>query len=564
VRTTKIEPSPAPARLERRGQEPGSFAPLFWWIAVAGVILLSLGLNLWSIDHGLPQIYNPDERAHFVPKAVRFFASGGFDPDYYLNPPGFTYLLYGVFWAWFGGGEKVLSATWQDIFLVARVTAAILGSLSVLLVYLVGGRFFNRRVGLVSAALMAVAFLPVYQSKLAVNDVPALVPVSLALLGAGGILRSGRRIDYLLAGGGVGLAVATKYTAGMVLLAVLTAAAFDLHRRRHEALPAVALGAFCAVGAFVLANPYSVLDPQEYFSSLDVFSVTPPGSRKLGQAELNGFLHYLWVFSWGFGWLPSLTAIAGAVLMVRRNLIAAVILIPAPVLYLVFMGMRGGFISRYMLPAFPFVAILAGYGLCALAQAILARHRRFLAGGLVVGLMALSAQSIVHDVHVGFVRTRTNTRERALDWMLANVPSGTKVAVEPINMFPEDPRIESVATIERRQLSPWRLFHWTQPYLSSLNPALLDVLQRRGVCWVVTGTSQKGRALSERERLPQAIAYYEALEQRGELVFRSSPYKVGAEAVPFNFDWSNNHYPLAYERPGPEIDVYRLREKNCS
>jgi hypothetical protein len=564
VTVTEKVPTPARwlnARLQRK---PGSRSPFLWWIVVTGVILVNLGLNLWGIDHGLPRIYNPDERAHFVPIAVRFFASGTFDPNYFLNPPGFTYFLNGVFRAWFGGSENVLSANWSELFLVARVTVAVLGSLSVLLVYLVGSRFFTRRVGVASAALMAVAFLLVSQSKHAVNDVPALIPVAVALLGAGGIVRSGRWLDYLLAGGGVGLAVGTKYTAGMVALAVLTAAAFDLRRRRHEALPAVALGAFCAVGAFVLANPYSVLDPQEYFSSLDVFSMTPPGSRKLGQAEVNGFLHYLWVFSWGFGWLPSLTAIAGAVLMVRRNLIAAVILIPAPVLYLIFMGMRGGFVSRYMLPAFPFVAILAGYGLCALTQAILARHRRFLAAGLVAGLMALSAQSIVHDVHVGIVRTRTNTRERALDWMLANVPSGAKVAVEPINMFPEDPRIESRATTERRQLSPWRLFHWTQPYLSSLKPALLDVLQRQGVCWVVTGTSQKGRALNERDRLPQAIAYYEALEQRGELVFRSSPHKAGAEAVPFNFDWSNNHYPLAYERPGPEIDVYRLREKNCS
>jgi hypothetical protein len=30
--------------------------------------------------------------------------------------------------------------------------------------------------------------------------------------------------------------------------------------------------------------------------------------------------------------------------------------------------------------------------------------------------------------------------------------------------------------------------------------------------------------------------------------------------VPFSFDFSFNYYPLQYDRPGPEIDVYRLRD----
>ena len=29
------------------------------------------------------------------------------------------------------------------------------------------------------------------------------------------------------------------------------------------------------------------------------------------------------------------------------------------------------------------------------------------------------------------------------------------------------------------------------------------------------------------------------------------PYRDGEGPVEFNFDWSFNHYPRAYERPGP-------------
>ena len=54
---------------------------------------------------------------------------------------------------------------------------------------------------------------------------PTLAPLTLSLLGSAGVLRKGRVRDYLLAGIGLGLACATKYTAGIVLVPLLAAAA---------------------------------------------------------------------------------------------------------------------------------------------------------------------------------------------------------------------------------------------------------------------------------------------------------------------------------------------------
>ena len=74
---------------------------------------------------------------------------------------------------------------------------------------------------------MAVAFLPVFYSHLALNDVPTLAPVALALYAAAGVMRRGRRRDYVLAGVAIGLAAATKYTGGVVLACLLVAAVED-------------------------------------------------------------------------------------------------------------------------------------------------------------------------------------------------------------------------------------------------------------------------------------------------------------------------------------------------
>ena len=84
------------------------------------------------------------------------------------------------------------------------------------------------------AACSAAAFLPVFYAHLALNDAPALAPVALGLDGAAGVLRSGRCRDYAIAGLGFGLAAATKYTAGIVVVCLIAAAVLAPRDRAHR------------------------------------------------------------------------------------------------------------------------------------------------------------------------------------------------------------------------------------------------------------------------------------------------------------------------------------------
>ncbi len=70
--------------------------------------------------------------------------------------------------------------------------------------------------------------------------------------------------------------------------------------------------------------------------------------------------------------------------------------------------------------------------------------------------------------------------------------------------------------------------------------------------------------LGEAGEVPAALAYYDALRDRGRVVYHVRPWAAGADAVPFSFDFSFNSLPLSYERPGPEITIYRLRGGRCS
>src|SRR3954471_12209308 len=152
---------------------------LGWPAALAGVFLGSLTLRLVGISSGLPYVYNADENSHFVPRAIGMFGHS-LNPDYFVNPPAFTYLLHAVFAVGYGGREGVSHAFATDpgaVFLVGRISAAVCGVVAVGLLFFAGARLFDRRVGLLAAGLLSVSFLPVFYSHLALNDVPTLVGV---------------------------------------------------------------------------------------------------------------------------------------------------------------------------------------------------------------------------------------------------------------------------------------------------------------------------------------------------------------------------------------------------
>ena len=99
-----------------------------------GVILVAACCSrLWGIKQGLPYSYNFDEATHFVPRAIAFFCHD-LNPHYFLNPPAYSYLLHLVLELWFGSGDAVRAAYTSDptaVFVVARVVAAVLGTVAV-------------------------------------------------------------------------------------------------------------------------------------------------------------------------------------------------------------------------------------------------------------------------------------------------------------------------------------------------------------------------------------------------------------------------------------------------
>ena len=391
----RLPPEQLQAALRRRREPAGGGGMRAWWV-LGAIVVLALALRLWHLDHGLPYAYNADEELHFVPVAVKMFG-GSLNPRYFENPPALTYLLFLVFKLRFGFGRDLIAQFRADpeaAYLTARVVVALIGTLVVGLVYWAGARFSDRRAGLAAAALMAVAFLPVFYSKHALNDVVTMAPVTVALVACLLVYEQGRWGHWVLAGAAIGVAIATKYTAGAMLVTLGVAAVLrvlaDRGELRRALLGLVAAGAACGV-AFALLNPFAIIEHSTALGQIGGQS-GQAASGKLGQDQVTGWWYYLRTFTWGLGWLPAVAALAGGVLMLWRDWRRGLLLVVFPLFLFLFLGHEARFFGRWLLPAYPALCVLAGYAVWVAAEQLRAPRARL--GALVVLVVALCAQGL--------------------------------------------------------------------------------------------------------------------------------------------------------------------------
>jgi hypothetical protein len=157
--------------------------------------------------------------------------------------------------------------------------------------------------------------------------------------------------------------------------------------------------------------------------------------------------------------------------------------------------------------------------------------------------------------------------------MVANVPIRSKVVIEPFlpSSWAADAESVTKGTGNGFRWNKWPTTRAPdsagggvlrlEDYERYTRPGLIGAYARGGYCWVVTGSTQYGRAFADPEQVPQAIEYYDALRRDARLVYETRP---ASKSQPFSYDFSFNAYPLDYERMGPEIRIYELGGGKCA
>jgi hypothetical protein len=256
-----------------------------------------------------------------------------------------------------------------------------------------------------------------------------------------------------------------------------------------------------------------------------------------------------------------------------------------PVALFVYLSAQSRYFGRWLLPAYPAVAMLAA---AALSQASSLLPNPKWRTAALTGLCALVLlQPLAADVRSAQVLGRDDTRQQARDWLEAHYPPELRASVEPAvpgRWFRSNPEGTSPAWLSRCP----RRDGWTEPgwsyvaggservcsqykpglvarpdggvrassYHAVLSPGVIDDYRLYGYCLVVTADVVEDRALQTGDA--DARAYYDRLARESEVVKTFSPYDEGADPVPFSFDLSYNYYPPEYHRPGPTVRIHRL------
>ncbi len=424
-----------------RAMQIATAEPLRRWafrLLFAAVLLLAAFLRMRGLEYGVPypRHHRPDEE-QIVDQALHMVASHDLEPGELNYPDLFKYLGAAALFASYQAGR--LTGRYVAIkdflfdvrvtragrhYVVCRAVSAAIGVGTVLLVALLARELGGSApAALLAAAFLGTSFLHVRDSHFATVDVTTTFFATLSLYFAVRAWDRAGKAMLVLSGLAAGMAAATKYNAGLVLVGGLTACGSsypgeDPRGRGSALLGRVGLLAAAALTGFAAATPYTFLHLRDVFATLahiqDVL-VSRPGPPAL-------LVHATTTLPAGLGWpvfAAALVGLAGTVADPRRpHLVLAVF----TGVFFASIAVTTWVMPRYVLPLLPPLCVLAGDMVWRAARSA---RREWLA--VPVGL-ACAAPGAVRSAELTRIMSRKDTRVLAADWVTANVPSTTRIA----------------------------------------------------------------------------------------------------------------------------------------
>lgn len=405
------------------------------------VLLTGASLRLWGVGTGAPYRMGVDEpvimRLSFDmvkngDPNPHFFHYGGLTFTFHAGVSAISFLDRAMAGRW-----SNLSHAWYGDFLEASRTAtALLGTLTILVVFLIARRW-SLRVAFVAAGIMAVFPPHVREAHFALTDTPVALLVALTLLASIRAAEAGTTRAVIWAGAAAGLAVSAKYNAAIACLLPATATLSFPYGQRLRAL---AWAAAASVGAFLLAAPYTLLDLPAFLNDVAFLM------QSYNRGTFSGsFWTYVGHLRNGFGWpgvLPLSFGYLALVLSTLGLLIAAVktppdvplsaaaMLVVFPLVFFLFTAGQRLVYGRYLLPLGPLLAIGLATSLVTAADLVARRSRMLSRAALPVMLLLIVGPMAAAAVAWNVEFVRPVTIDQAAQWVARRTAKGDVVIYE--------------------------------------------------------------------------------------------------------------------------------------
>ncbi|MGD8621294.1 MAG: DUF2298 domain-containing protein [Anaerolineales bacterium] len=460
-------------------------------ILIIAAYLRFVGINWDAFTH-----LHPDERfltlvasALQIPQSISEY----FDTQNSLLNPynvGHRFFVYGTFPIFLVRyiAEWVGLTGYDQIHLVGRAVSASFDLISIVIVYSIGKRLYNRGVGLLAAAFTAFSVLLIQHAHFFVVDPVANTFILAGFYFAVRVMDDNRLQDYVFFGVSLGLAVASKISAAPLAGTVALAAAIHFIRVeddvREEVLKKIVgyllLAALFSLITFRIFQPYAFEGPSFFNIKLNpdwLANMAEIREQQKGNTDAPYALQWadrqpIWfsfknMLLWGLGLPLGLTAwfsYAWALVQSFRGRWERHLL---PVVWTgaFFLWQSIGFTMamRYQLPIYPLLSVFAGWGLVEAwrtTDKVDGRIRKWSKLGVgVIGTVVLLGTAVYAFAFHNIYRTPF-TRAAASRWIYQNIPGianlvvqteqGEKLEVLPMPndfvLFPEATHIVEVHT----------------------------------------------------------------------------------------------------------------------
>ena len=540
---------------ERRGRG--------WARVLAAVVLAMVALNLAGVPRtivyhwGLPDAthcfsYHPDEIMLLMPSFG--FSQGDWNPHFFN---------YGTLYIYLVGIPAVLSGHLADpsrfpadlrpLYELGRGISVWMGAATVFLLCFCLRRE-SRWLALLSALLLALCPLHIVNSGYATVDVPAtfwlVVAFALALWG----LHRPNLERGFLAGFAVGLAAATKYSAGLFIVPALLALTLERSTRGRWPLYVTRLlGGACG---FALACPF--FWTAEFWQGVlfEARHMRVGGTTAFVDTGPGWIYHLTRGLPAGLGYALLAAAALGVIGAVRTDSRAARISLLWVVFYLFVIGFAKERFIRYLVPLTPFVCVLAASGVMWLYRLARTRPARVAVVAYAAGVVALTGIYASGQV-ARFTEFDPRDRAWAEVGKTAIFASGSQLRVGLVQApWYCDPPVSALNSgpFTRKAFEEWNaatgervvVTGWDAEMLARVRPEMFFVSDAESSDWL-------------RLREPKVVRFMEALER---IYARRSEY---ARPAP-RFSWlapPRAWAPPDWLYPNPHITMYyRPRPKD--
>ena len=443
-------------------------------------------------------------------------------------------------------------AGYETTYLVGRILSALFDVGTILLIYALGCELYERRIGLLAAALVALTVLHIQLAHFyAVDTLLALTVVGTVLLA----VRLAKRptLRHVLPLGALwGAALATKVSAAPLGIAIAAAWGWELldpsqddaaaqgsaGRRTLRALGGLVLTGLVALAVFLFCEPYALVDALRFGRDIVQESYMARGKADIPYTRqfigTPAYLYPLWqMVVWSMGIPLGILGVIGALLalgqwvrlVLREQWRRAGELLPPLTWVVVYFAVVGSFRAkflRYMLPIIPFLCLWGAWALVRFLDR--GRGQSLVKAGAITALALVLVGTGAYALAYMNVYRQEHPWLQTTDWLCEHLRPGSQILIE--HWDDPLPLVQGRGRRGCHQALRFVVFPAYDPDSPEKLAFLLDALERSD--YIVLSTNRLYNTIPRLpKRYPISSRYYELLmgERLGyELVYYVAVY----------------------------------------